>query len=93
MEPGDVTGPDNIGERIETPNPLELANREGLDEVAVVAETETLAGEDMEPLSPLQADEILGTGHLDPSTLITRMFRRESRSQRQRGWYGDGSPW
>ena len=93
MDPYDIPGPENIGERMETPDPMELANREGLENVLVTAESETLAGEDLAPLSPLEADRILGSGHLDPSRLITRMFRRESRSQRQRGYYGDGPLW
>jgi hypothetical protein len=93
MDPYDIPGPENIGERMETPDPMELANREGLENVPVTAESETLAGEDLAPLSPLEADQILGRGHLDPSRLIMRMFRRESRSQRQRGYYGEGPLW
>lgn len=93
MDPYDIPGPENIGERMETADPLELANREGLDDVAVTAESEALAGEDLAPLSPAEADQILGRSHLDPSTLIMKMLRRESRSQRQRGYYGDGPLW
>ncbi|MGE0160488.1 MAG: hypothetical protein AB7T31_13845 [Gemmatimonadales bacterium] len=93
MDPGDITGPDNIGERIETPNPMELANREGLDEVAVMAETESLAGEDLQPLTPVEANQILGRGHLDPSRMISKMLVRESRTRRARAIFFEGPPW
>jgi hypothetical protein len=93
MDPGDITGPDNIGERIETPNPMELANREGLNNVSVIGETETLAGEDLEPLSPLEANQILGSGHLDPSRMVLKMLVRESRQRRARAVFFDGPPW
>ena len=93
MDPGDITGPDNIGERIESPNPMELANREGLVNVAVIGEAETLAGEDLAPLSPIEANQILGNGHLDPSRMITKMLVRESRTRRARAIFFDGPPW
>jgi hypothetical protein len=93
MDPGDITGPDNIGERLETANPMELANREGLEEVAVVPETEAPAGDDLEPLSQVAASQILGTSHLNPTRIMLNMLSREARFRRGRGSNPTGPPW
>lgn len=93
MDPGDIAGPDNIGERIETPSPMQLTNQEGLDQVLVVAESETPAGDDLEPLSPQEAIQLLGRSHLDPSRIMANMLNREARSRRGRGDYVQGPPW
>jgi hypothetical protein len=93
MDPGNITGPDNIGERMETPDPLELANREGLEDVSVVGESEAPAGDDLQPLSPVEASEILGTSHLDPSRIIAKMLDREGRARRRQRIFVEGNPW
>lgn len=93
MDPGDITGPENIGERIETTNPLDLANREGLEEAFANGEQEAPAGDDLEPLSVLEANQILGTSHLDPSTIMTKLLNREGRARRRQAIYVEGPPW
>lgn len=93
MDPGDIDGPDNIGERMESDSPLDLANREGLEEAFTTGEQEAPAGDDMEPLSVLEANEILGTSHLDPSTIMTKLLNRQGRARRRQGIYVEGSPW
>jgi tetratricopeptide (TPR) repeat protein len=92
MDPGDISGPDNIGEQTVSSAPMQLANREGLVNIMVVGEAETLAGDDLEPLSQLQANEILGSGHLDPSRITAKMLNRVGRSWRQRGYLVEGPP-
>jgi tetratricopeptide (TPR) repeat protein len=93
MDPGDIAGPDNIGERMETDSSLDLANREGLEEASPTGEAEALAGEDVEALSVLEASEILGTSHLDPSTLMTKLLNREGRARRRQGIFVNGPMW
>jgi hypothetical protein len=93
MDPGTISGPDIIGEPMVTPTPLQLAEREGLEDVPVVGEAETLAGDDLLPLSPAEADQILGTSHLDPSRIMSKMLVRESRQRRARAVFFDGQPW
>jgi hypothetical protein len=93
MDPGNISGPENIGDPVVTPAPMQLADREGLENVTVLGESETPAGDDLEPLSPAEADQILGTSHLDPSRMITKMLVRESRTRRARAIFFDGQPW
>jgi len=93
MDPGSISGPDNIGDPVVTPAPMELADREGLEDVPVVGEVETLAGDDLLPLSPAEANQILGTSHLDPSRIMSKMLVRESRQRRARAIFFDGQPW
>lgn len=93
MDPGDIAGPDNIGERMESDSPLDLANREGLEEALASGEEETLAGDDLDALSVGEASEILGTSHLDPSTIMTKLLNREGRARRRQGIYVEGPPW
>jgi hypothetical protein len=93
MDPGSISGPDNIGDPVVTPAPMELADREGLEDVPVVGESETLAGDDLQPLSPAEAVQILGTSHLDPSRIMSKMLVRESRQRRARAVFFDGQPW
>ena len=93
MDPGDITGPEIMGDRMESPNAPDLANREGLEETFATGEEETLAGDSLAPLSVLEASEILGTGHLNPSTILTKLLLREGRSLRRQGIYVQGTPW
>jgi tetratricopeptide (TPR) repeat protein len=93
MDPGDITGPEILGDRMESSNAPDLANREGIDETFATGEEEALAGDDLAPLSVLEASEILGTSHLDPSTILTKLLLREGRNQRRRGIYVQGNPW
>ena len=92
MDPGTITGPENIGDPMDSPTPMQLADREGLENILVLGEAETLAGDDLEPLSQLQANEILGTGHLDPSRIMAKMLNRVGRAWRQRGYVVEGPP-
>jgi hypothetical protein len=92
MDPGTITGPENIGDPVASTTPMQLADREGLDNILVAGEAETLAGDDLEPLSQLQADAILGTGHLDPSRIMAKMLNRVGRAWRQRGYVAEGPP-
>ena len=93
MDPGTISGPDMIGEPIVSPAPMQLADREGLENVTVLGESETLAGDDLSPLSPAEAIQILGRGHLDPSRVMSKMLVRESRQRRARAIFFDGEPW
>ncbi len=93
MDPGDISGPEIMGDRMESPSPPDLANREGIDETLTTGEQEALAGEDLAPLSVLEASEILGTSHLDPSTIMAKLLRREGRALFRRGYYVEGPPW
>ncbi len=93
MDPGDIDGPDNIGERMESPSPLDLANREGLEEAFATGEQEAPAGDDLAALSVVEANEILGTSHLDPTTIMTKLLNREGRARRRQAIYVEGPPW
>lgn len=93
MDPGDIDGPEIMGDRMESSNAPDLANREGLDETFATGEEETLASDDLAPLSVSEASQILGTSHLDPSTIMTKLLRREGRAQRRRGIGVQGMPW
>jgi len=93
MDPGSISGPDNIGDPVVTPAPMQLADREGLEDVPVVGESETPAGDDLAPLSPAEANQILGTSHLDPSRIMAKMLVRESRTRRARAIFFQGQPW
>jgi hypothetical protein len=93
MDPGDISGPDNIGERMETDTPTDLTDRWGEDDVLVVGEAESMAGDSLLPLSPGEASGLLGTSHLDPTKIMYNMMEREGRSRRRRAVYFDGTPW
>jgi len=93
MDPGDISGPDNIGERMETTTPTDLTDRWGEDDVLVVAEAESMAGDSLLALSPAEAGGLLGTTHLDPTKIMYNMLEREGRSRRRRAVFFDGSPW
>jgi hypothetical protein len=93
MDPGSIGGPDNIGDPVVTPAPMQPAERESLEDVLAVGEAETPAGDDLRPLSPAEADGILGTSHLDPSRIVSKMLVRESRQRRARAVFFDGQPW
>jgi hypothetical protein len=93
MDPGSISGPDMIGEPMVTPAPMQLTNQDGLEDVPVVGESETLAGDDLLPLSPAEANQFLGTSHLDPTRIMSKMLVRESRQRRARASFFDGQPW
>ncbi|MBM4183953.1 MAG: hypothetical protein FJ207_06970 [Gemmatimonadetes bacterium] len=92
-DPGDINGPDNIGERLESPNPMDPSQTEGVDDAGAPAEDEALAGEDEGPLAPREAEQILGSGHRNPSTMIDKLLYREGRNRRRQGSFVDGPPW
>jgi hypothetical protein len=93
MDPGAISGPENIGDPVITQAPMQLADREGLENVTVLGESEALAGDDLEPLTPTEASQILGTSHLDPSRMITKILVRQSRARRARAVFFEGQPW
>lgn len=89
----DPNGAPDLGEIqiIEGPSPF--GQDEGFGDTPSDAEEEALAEEDLEPLSLAQAGEILGTGHLDPSTMTGKLLLREGRARFRRGIYVQGPPW
>ncbi|MEQ1855388.1 MAG: hypothetical protein ABL963_02905 [Longimicrobiales bacterium] len=93
MDPGNIEGPDNIGDPLVSQTPIQLADREGLDDVPGTGESETPAGDALAPLSPAEANQILGTSHLDPSRIMAKMLVRESRQRRARAIFFQGEPW
>jgi tetratricopeptide (TPR) repeat protein len=93
MDPGDISGPDNIGERMESEAPNDLADREGDEDILAAAESESLAGDSLQALTPAEANGILGRGHLDPTRIMFKMLDREGRARRRNGYYVVGSPW
>lgn len=93
MDPGNIEGPDDIGIPMVSPAPMQLAEREGLEDVQGAGESETPAGDDLAPLSPAEANQILGTSHLDPSRIMAKMLVRESRQRRARAIFFQGQPW
>ncbi len=76
---------------IEGPSPF--GQDEGFGEQASDAEEEALAQQDVLPLTPAEASEILGTGHLDPSTMTGKLLLREGRERRRRQDFSVGPPW
>ena len=76
---------------IEGPSPF--GQDEGFGEQPSEAEGEALAQDDLAPLTLAEASEILGTGHLDPSTMTGKLLLREGREQRRRQNYPVGPPW
>ena len=58
------------------------------------AEEESIAQEDLLPLTLAEASDILGTGHLDPSTMTGKLLLREGRARRRPGrTVVRGPPW
>ena len=79
---------------IEGPSPF--GQDEGFGEQASDAEEEAIAQEDFQPLTLDEASAILGTGHLDPSTMTGKLLLREGRNRRRRGGgrtIVEGPPW
>lgn len=76
---------------IEGPSPF--GQDEGFGEQASEAEEEAIAQDDLLPLTLAEASDILGTAHLDPSTMTGKLLLREGRDRRRRGFYVVGSPW
>lgn len=76
---------------IEGPSPF--GQDEGFGEQASEAEEEAAAQEDLQPLTLSEASNILGTGHLDPSTMTAKLLLREGRDRRRRQIRVEGPPW
>ncbi|MEE8146227.1 MAG: hypothetical protein V3T24_01375, partial [Longimicrobiales bacterium] len=77
---------------IEGPSPF--GQDEGFGDQASEAEEESIAQEDLLPLTQAQASDILGTGHLDPSTMTGKLLLREGRARRRRqNFVVVGPPW
>ena len=77
---------------IEGPSPF--GQDEGFGEQPSDAEEEAIAQEDLLPLTQSEASEILGTGHLDPSTMTGKLLLREGRARRRRqNFVVGGPPW
>jgi hypothetical protein len=76
---------------IEGPSPF--GQDEGFGEQPSEAEEEALAQEDLAPLSLEEATSILGTGHLEPSTMTGKLLLREGRTRFRRQIYVEGPPW
>jgi hypothetical protein len=76
---------------IEGPSPF--GQDEGFGDQPSEAEEEAIAQESLLPLTLAEATNILGTGHLDPSTMTGKLLLREGRSRRRRQNYVEGPPW
>ena len=76
---------------IEGPSPF--GQDEGFGEQPSDAEEESIAQEDLLPLTLAEASDILGTGHLDPSTMTGKLLLREGRARRRRQIFVEGPPW
>ena len=77
---------------IEGPSPF--GQDEGLGEQPSEAEEESIATEDLLPLTLAEASDILGTGHRNPSTMTGKLLLREGRARRRRQNYVvEGPPW
>ena len=76
---------------IEGPSPF--GQDEGFGDQPSEAEEEAIAQDDLLPLTLSEASEILGTGHLDPSTMTGKLLLREGRARRRRQIFVEGPPW
>jgi tetratricopeptide (TPR) repeat protein len=77
---------------IEGPSPF--GQDEGFGDQPSDAEEEAIAQEDLLPLTLAEASDILGTGHLDPSTMTGKLLLREGRARRRPGrTVVRGPPW
>ena len=76
---------------IEGPSPF--GQDEGFGDQPSEAEEEAIAQDDLLPLTLSEASEILGTGHLDPSTMMGKLLLREGRARRRRQIFVEGPPW
>lgn len=94
--PGSMDTPNgapDLGEVELVEGPQPFGEDESVGDTPSEGEEEALSGEDLEPLSLEEASEILGTGHLDPSTILGKLLLREGRSRRRQGTYVNGPPW
>lgn len=72
----------------------DIEDEDGVEDGPKEGEDETLAQSDeLEPLSPLEADEILGSGHLDASTIIRKLLAFEGRELRMQRRATTGPRW
>ena len=76
---------------IEGPSPF--GQDEGFGDQPSEAEEESIAQEDLLPLTLAEASDILGTGHLNPSTMTGKLLLREGRARRRRQNVVVGPPW
>jgi hypothetical protein len=76
---------------IEGPSPF--GQDEGVGDQPSEAEEESIAQEDFLPLTLGEASDILGTGHLNPSTMTGKLLLREGRARRRRQNVVVGPPW
>ena len=76
---------------IEGPSPF--GQDEGFGDQPSEAEEEAIAQEDLLPLTLAEASDILGTGHLNPSTMTGKLLLREGRARRRRQNIVVGPPW
>lgn len=96
MDPGSMdspTGAPDLGEIQIIEGPQPFGQDEGFGDSPTEGEEEALAQEDLEPLSLAEASEILGTGHLDPSTMTGKLLQREGRARRRQRIFVAGPPW
>jgi hypothetical protein len=94
--PGNIDSPSGgpeIGELQLVNEPPPQQEEEDVGDTPSEGEEESLADEDLEPISLVEAGEILGIGHRDPSTIVGKLLLREGRSRRQRGMSVTGPPW
>ena len=76
---------------IEGPSPF--GQDEGFGDQPSEADEESIATEDLLPLTLAEASDILGTGHRDPSTMTGKLLLREGRARRRRQIFVEGPPW
>ncbi len=76
---------------IEGPSPF--GQDEGFGDQPSEAEEESIATEDLLPLTLAEASDILGTGHRNPSTMTGKLLLREGRARRRRQIFVEGPPW
>ena len=77
---------------IEGPSPF--GQDEGFGDQPSDAEEESIATEDLLPLTLAEASDILGMGHRNPSTMTGKLLLREGRARRRRqNFFVEGPPW
>ncbi len=76
---------------IEGPSPF--GQDEGFGDEPSDAEDESIATEDLLPLTLDEASAILGTGHLNPSTMTGKLLLRQGRARGGRRRVLAGPPW
>jgi hypothetical protein len=86
-------GAPDLGEVLIVEGPSPFGTDEGYGDTPSEGEDESVAGDDLEPLSLEEAEGILGVGHLHPETMTGKLLRRESRSRRGRAGLVGGPPW